>query len=227
MRLLLFFTFIFLICSQAFAQQPLKILPLGDSLTEGGYNLGGKWYVAGGYRNFLKSILTTKGIKIDFVGSRKSGPVPEDDVEHEGYSGWRVDEVAAVTPDILEKQKPDIVLLMLGSNDIVQNYQLRTLTARFAALVDLILNSDPNVRIIVGSPTPTNNLIFNQRKFAHHLALKTYVALKNHPRVRFTGMFVGAGINLKDLTDGVHPTPSGYEKMARTWAKSIQKLRRE
>src|SRR5215469_12372235 len=64
----------------AHAQDPIKIMPLGDSITVDDRS--------GGYRHLLYDLLTQDGISFKFVGSAKSGDVP--DAHHEGHPGWRI-----------------------------------------------------------------------------------------------------------------------------------------
>ena len=42
------------------------------------------------------------------------------DINHEGHWGWRADEVLAKIDGWAEQTTPDIVLVHLGSNDILQ-----------------------------------------------------------------------------------------------------------
>ena len=208
--------------NKTFAAEKIRILPLGDSLTEGGYNDNQQWYVAGGYRNFLKAELLKSGRAIDFVGRRKSGPVPENDVKHEGYSGLRIDEVAPFVREALVLFKPRIVLTILGSNDIIQNYETDSAPRRMFGLVRLILETSPGTVIYVGSPIPTNNAGFNAKLKVYAKALEKLVKGARDSRLRWVDMFWGAGIKNGDLIDGVHPRPSGWEKMGRTWARALE-----
>lgn len=203
------------------AGEPVKIMPLGDSLTEGGYSLDGSWYLSGGYRHYLKKMISDRGWRIDFVGSRSSGPVPENDIQHEGYSGWRIEEVHSKVKVALETFKPDVVLVMLGSNDLHQNFHTWGAPKRLANLVNEILNLNPKVIVLLASPTSTNNPIYNQRHFFFHYALKSYVNLRLSSRLKFVDMFWGADLKLADFTDGVHPTPHGFEKMATVWNQAL------
>src|SRR3954451_5402213 len=66
----------------------VKIMPLGDSITDG-YN------VPGGYRINLWQRLAAGGDTTDFVGSGFNGPASLGDHDHEGHSGWRIDQIDA------------------------------------------------------------------------------------------------------------------------------------
>src|SRR5947208_9439666 len=66
----------------------VKVMPLGDSITEG-------TQVPGGYRIGLWQRLAAGGYRVDFVGSQYNGPSNLGDHDHEGHPGWRIDQIDA------------------------------------------------------------------------------------------------------------------------------------
>jgi hypothetical protein len=62
----------------------VRVMPLGDSITEG-------TQVPGGYRIGLWQRLTAGGYRVDLVGSQFNGPAALGDHDHEGHPGWRID----------------------------------------------------------------------------------------------------------------------------------------
>src|SRR5215472_7541686 len=92
----------------------VKVMPLGDSITDG-------FVVPGGYRNGLWQRFTAAGYKVDFVGSLSNGPASLGDHDHEGHSGWRIDQIDANIVGWLNTQQPHTVLLHIGTNDVLQN----------------------------------------------------------------------------------------------------------
>ena len=64
------------------------IMPLGDSITDG-------FGIPGGYRIDLEDDLLGSGLTPNFVGSLQNGPTQLADKQHEGHSGWRIDEIHA------------------------------------------------------------------------------------------------------------------------------------
>src|SRR5215208_7092891 len=92
---------------------PIRIMPLGDSLTDG-------FNVPGGYRIELWSRLAAEGLCIDFVGSLANGPSTLPDRDHEGHSGWRIDQVSDAVVPWLQRSRPHVVLLLIGTNDVGQ-----------------------------------------------------------------------------------------------------------
>src|SRR5687768_7813674 len=66
----------------------VRVMPLGDSITEG-------TQVPGGYRIGLWQRMAAGGYTVDFVGSQFNGPSNLGDHDHQGHPGWRIDQIAA------------------------------------------------------------------------------------------------------------------------------------
>ncbi len=102
----------------------LRIMPLGDSITEAksGHD---------SYRRPLWQSLAAAGCSVDFVGSktgvsqgsRDSGstapPNPDFDQDHEAYWDYQTNEVKALASAKVAAAQPDIVLIHLGTNDVL------------------------------------------------------------------------------------------------------------
>src|SRR3954467_9425876 len=97
----------------------VRVMPLGDSITEG-------TQVPGGYRIGLWQRLAAGGYRIDFVGSQANGPAALGDHDHEGHPGWRIDQIDANITGWLATTTARTVLLHIGTNDVLQNYNLST-----------------------------------------------------------------------------------------------------
>jgi hypothetical protein len=119
--------------SICFAQVKIRIMPLGDSITNG--NASGVvpnsdgYYVA--YRKALWDRLAGAGYNIDFVGSQRSGWLadPGFDADHEGHPGAQADGDDPATDLVdnvynwLDVNPAYIVLLHIGTNDISRDNQ--------------------------------------------------------------------------------------------------------
>src|SRR5439155_16012635 len=79
------------------------------------------------------------GYTVDFVGSGANGPPELGDHDHEGHSGWRIDQLDANIVGWLRTSAPHTVLLHIGTNDVNQNLDLANAPARLSTLVDHIL----------------------------------------------------------------------------------------
>src|SRR5436305_15244721 len=80
----------------------VRVMPLGDSITDG-------ITVPGAYRIGLWQRLVAGGYTVDFVGSLSNGPASLGDHDHEGHSGWRIDQIDANSVTWLRNTTPHTV----------------------------------------------------------------------------------------------------------------------
>ena len=190
----------------------VRIMPLGDSITDG-YN------VPGGYRIGLWSRLANAGRLTDFVGTGFNGPASLGDHDHEGHSGWRIDELDANITGWLRAAGPRTVLLHIGTNDIGQNYDVANAPARLSTLIDHIRTLAPNAQLFVAQITPTANAANEVKTQTFNAALPGIVAQKG-PLTHLVDMH--SAVTTADLADGLHPNAGGYDKMAARWWSALQ-----
>jgi lysophospholipase L1-like esterase len=220
--LLLNFTF----TSQAKAFEMLApvIMPLGDSITNG------TWGLYGSYREPLWQKMTELGYPAQFVGSLASGTFPQP--HHEGHPGWRIDQIRKSIDGWMNTSRPSLVLLMIGTNDIDQNYKLDQAPARLADLVDQIFVLKPDVKIILAtippisatSQTGCGGAACEQKVLALNSALPAIVSQRASQGKSISLVPMHDLILLQDLRDGVHPNEGGYKKMADGWLQQIRKI---
>lgn len=192
----------------------LKILPVGDSITDGAQ-------IPGGYRTNLWNSFKASSLSIDFVGSLSNGPSSLGDKDHEGHSGWRIDEIANSINGWLNTQQPDVITLMIGTNDILDNFDVSAAPARLSALIDQITNLFPNTNLLVASIPPISDARINQQVLAFNATIPNIVSSKSGEgkKVTFVDMFTK--LNSSDLIDGIHPNEVGYNKIAQAWESAI------
>lgn len=188
-----------------------RILPLGASITDGSN-------VPGGYRINLWRSLAAAGHLVDFVGTRSNGPADLPDHDHEGHPGWRIDQIDAIITPIVRDTTPRSVLIHVGTNDVLQNYDLAGAPARLSALVDHIRAAAPNADVFVSSLIPLSDPVMQSRANALNATIPDMVRGKGS-RVHYVDMH--AALTTADLADGVHPTRAGYDKMAARWASAL------
>ncbi|HEY9805787.1 MAG TPA: hypothetical protein V6D04_04415, partial [Candidatus Obscuribacterales bacterium] len=102
-----------------------KIMPLGDSITEGLHRVDP---YPGAYRVQLWQDLSLDGLAVDLVGSQTNGPSSLGDQNHEGHGGWTINQIRdLVNGGILSTYQPDTVLLLIGANDVNGSSSLTTM----------------------------------------------------------------------------------------------------
>jgi lysophospholipase L1-like esterase len=183
-------------------------MPLGDSITDG-------FTGPGGYRVEL-----ARRFAVDFVGSRSNGPVGLDDHDHEGHSGYRIDQLDAGIVSWIRRANPRTVLLHAGTNDLVQDHDVASAPARLASLVARIHALAPLAEVFVAQIVPIpDDAVLEARVRAFNAALPGVIS---GPRTHLVDMHTG--FTAADLDDGVHPNAAGYAKMASRWAAALESV---
>jgi lysophospholipase L1-like esterase len=190
----------------------IKIMPLGDSITDG-------MTVAGGYRIKLWSLIKNNGSTVDFVGSMSNGPAELGDKNHEGHSGWRIDQIDTNINAWMDTSQPKIVLLHIGTNDIAQNYDLANAPSRVGALIDKICAKLPaGGKLYVATIIPLSFGSVN----SFNLQISGVVQNKANQSKPVYLVDMYSALTTADLADGVHPSLTGYNKMADVWFSAIR-----
>lgn len=219
-----------------------KIMPFGDSITHG-YNPD----TPGGYRVELFRLAHSAGKNVTFVGSQTSWGVGAVDgvtfpPNHEGYSGYTIDPttqrsgISPLVSTAMPAATPHIVLLMIGTNDCIDNYNLTNAPTRLGNLIDSIYAQLPNVLIVVAQPIPSRGDSTKGDDTALSGRIETYNA--TIPGVIQTRASAGKHILLVDMytpfaankaslmEDQWHPNPAGYVTIGTQWYSKIANLLR-
>jgi lysophospholipase L1-like esterase len=191
-------------------------MPLGDSITDG-------YEIPGGYRVPLWRELADGRFDVNFVGSLQNGPPSLPDKDHEGHSGWRIDQIRRSIDGWLEMYRPDVVLLLIGTNDMLRHYHTATAARRLGSLIDRIHALRPATKIFVSSIPPSADVHANVAIGSYDKAVRRIVAAR--ARARWPVWFVDGGrLTRADLADGVHPNNVGYQKLARLWYRALARV---
>ncbi|MFB9235699.1 lectin [Plantactinospora siamensis] len=193
----------------------VRVMPLGDSITEG-------TQVPGGYRIGLWQRLANGRYTIDFVGSQYNGPSSLGDHDHEGHPGWRIDQIDANITGWLNTYQPHTVLLHIGTNDILQNYNVSTAPNRLSTLIDHITGTAPTAEVFVAQIIPLANSGQESAVRTFNAAIPGIVQSKVNAGKHVHLVDMHSALTTADLTDGIHPTATGYDKMAAVWYGALQ-----
>ena len=192
---------------------PLKILPLGDSITYGQLD------PTGGYRDDLWRSLTQNGYKVDFVGNFQDGTA-DFDRDHAGKRGNRINEILGRlnTDSLIPTYQPNAVLLLAGTNDFSYSDDFANAHTRIGNIISKIQSQSPSTHVFVSSIPPIKDAPSQTEIIAYNNRLSNLVNSYSN------ATFVDAGnrLGFSDIGDDVHPTPEGYHKLADAWFESIQ-----
>ncbi|MGH9380010.1 MAG: SGNH/GDSL hydrolase family protein [Thermoanaerobaculia bacterium] len=199
------------------AGEAVRILPLGDSITEG-------IDARSSYRYWLDRGLREAGVELDFVGSLR-GPVGGADgnafdADHEGHWGWRADEVAARLDSWLAAAEADVVLLHLGHNDLGAGEAPSEVAAEVAELVARIRDSPSRPHVLVAEVIPVSVPALAAGIGELNEALAARVEAIADPGVRLVDLATGFDAGRR-TADGIHPNEEGARWMAERWLAAL------
>lgn len=193
---------------------PMKIMPLGDSITYG-------YPVPGGYRAPLYDMLSSEGYNFQFVGSVTDNPSPGlPSVNHEGHPGWKASDLSVWISTWMAAANPDVVLLHIGTNDISQGASGSTTTTRLNTLMGQITTIKPNVKLFVSSIVPRWDSLEGETQL-YNAAIPSLVNRFRGQGYNVNFVDIHSAVTMADLADGIHPNLPGYQKMATQWNSSF------
>ncbi|MDD4227296.1 MAG: GDSL-type esterase/lipase family protein [Mariniphaga sp.] len=232
MQLILLLLFL-LSTGSSFKERPVRILCVGDSITQGGKNSQPEHT----YRLPLQMLLRERKISFDFIGSRQKG-LHEDvlwpeiaegvpfDPDHEGYYGHKTE---AVCTKVMEAfagytEYPDIVLVHLGTNDQKEGNYENTVGLPLRNFIGFLREKNPNVAVFLG------HLNFNHGEVAEaiRVVVEKVAADLNLPQSPITTVHHYKGWRenpenvYTDTFDWAHPNLKGQEKMAVNWMQAME-----
>jgi len=216
-----------------------NIWPLGDSIT---YGQG----AAGGYRETLYTNLTVRGYTFTLVGTLTSNPTTllsaTGQTHHDGHSGYSITNATDISGTarngIYEGvvswrgsiNAPNVILLLIGINDLNIDYKINTAPARLDLLVTRLFGYFPNTRLLIASlpdadqNNPYRHGATNDLAAAvsnYNAGIASIVASHRAMGQKIAFVDIHAGLTLADLGDGLHPFAAGYVKMGNIWADAV------
>ncbi len=236
-----------LVLSNYTAAHPMKIMCIGDSITD---DCEGN----GAWRYYLQTLLQNNGYQFNFVGRQQSSPTPPTftKVNHEGYCGSVIAApgvyavhnynttdayLLKIVADALGIQAnlPDLVLLLIGTNDVGRGRDpYHVATNDMPQLLDLIFSKAPNANIILAKITSLQNANLPGLSYAsyamnvpiYNAALQTMV---NARRAQGQNVFLADMYSVVDYQtmfqgDHVHPNSTGFFMVANEWLARMQAI---
>lgn len=213
----------------------IKLMPLGDSMTDGFTSVGA-------YRVALCNRLEKNDYSqyVDFVGSNVGGDCYDN--SHAGFTGIAIDPIAEsisggrsgiseLVPSLMADNSPDVVLMQIGTNDILSIYDLDNADKRLKNLCNMILDALPTDGMLFVATIPVMDATvetYISPEFFTVGSMDKYVEDYNEKVRAVVAELSAHGKNItliennklltkSDLCDGVHPTEEGYAKIGENW----------
>lgn len=188
------------------ASQTVKIMPLGDSITDGDF-----------WRTTLTNKLADNGYDVTFVGSNGN---------NEGHWGMRVCDLAAAGSLVgwLDAVDPEIVMMHFGTNDTFDDDKTTAdVMAAYTTLINQMRDNNPNMIILVAKiiPLASYHTLYNERVDAINAAIDGWASEMTTEQSPITIVDQHTGFTDADIGDGVHPSASGGLKMAEKWYEAL------
>ena len=202
-----------------YAEQKIyRIMPVGDSITEGGSSFSN-------WRYALWEKLYRAGYLVEYVGTRTS-PSRIGDLQHEGYGGKNSGFLAATVPANFRKAPADIVLIHAGHNQFADQKPVPQIVKDTEALISGFRGVNPKVIILLAQPIPSGKL----PKYSYipelHQELAALARRLDRPASKVLIVPQGEGFDpAKDtVADLVHPNAAGAAKMTQRWFDALVKV---
>jgi lysophospholipase L1-like esterase len=211
-----------------------RIMPVGDSLTEGSGATGPQ-----SYRGHLFNMLKQNGYNVNFVGYRSKTTVVGGDPDHGAYGGYTIGpDDRSFCPgcgkaniyDNLDKilaYDTDVILLLIGINDLLPSKHGYVAPSdapkKLEQLVKVISKRKPKARIIVSSMLKVGWTDTWPEYAALNAKAREIGERSASDNIYFVNL---NNINLKEneFTDKLHLTNDGAKKVAEGWYKALTPL---
>lgn len=214
-QLLLVLTALIWAKAGAVEQKIYRILPVGDSITEGGRTFSN-------YRYPLWEKLHAAGYLAEFVGSRTSdsrvGPL-----RHEGHGGKNAEFLVGAVEDYFRTNSADIMLIHSGHNHTNTEAPVAGIVAATEKMIRAARAANPKVIVLVAQVIPSGKLPKYEYIPELNVKLGNLAARLNTPESPVIPVDMAEGFNWRTdtIADHVHPNPRGAEKMAAKWFAAL------
>ena len=199
----------------------VRILAVGDSITLGASNPS---MVLGGYRTLLAALLTNLNYNAVFTGLLSANNPPGVVAPHEGHSGAIIAGVNYCMQGVFDStDDPDLILLLLGTNDYGQGVGDGA-PDRLDAMISNLASNRPNAKIIVANLLlRSDNATYDAQitsSFNPYVPAIVAAHAALGQQVYFTDMRSAVG-SAGLSPDHLHPSAFGYACMATNWLNAI------
>ncbi|KAF8324027.1 SGNH hydrolase, partial [Clavulina sp. PMI_390] len=188
-------------------------LALGDSITYGWESTDGN-----GYRYDLQQLSKSDGNTITYIGSIQAGTMADN--WNDGYIGCVIDQIASQSTPALA-MKPQVVLLMAGTNDINYQEDLANAPSRLSTLITEILTYSPSAVILVAAIPLIEDSTLEPLAETYNSGVQSMLNTRIASGNKLVWVPRPSGWTTSDMADELHPNDTGYSLLATAWHTGI------
>lgn len=230
------------------AAQGLRVLYIGDSITDGGWGRSGGMPTPSDKRNQkdMNHIYGHSFMMLCAAQYEAEYPDKNYSFYNRGIGGNTLEDLAARWRTDAIDLNPDVVSILIGAND-VQKYlntkkknpeavfDIDAWSELYCSLIDSLKEQNCNIKLILCTPFVAKSgkigkePVFEERtKLTRLLAQHTRSIAEKYDAVvvEFDTLFESLTASQPKETywiwDGIHPTPAGHAKMAQLWRKTVR-----
>ncbi|WP_131738384.1 DUF1986 domain-containing protein [Actinomadura roseirufa] len=158
--------------------------------------------------------------QVDLVGTVRVGTMADRD--NEGWRGLKINEIAGKAGCPVKLYRPNVVTLIAGGNDVVQNYQMDGAVGRLESLIEQIDRDAEEVTVLVSGVQPFSDPAMNTRGKAFSAQIPSMVDRLAGRGLNVVYVDISA-LGSSDIgSDGIHPTDQGYQKIGDAFVKAAE-----
>ncbi|MFC5653984.1 SGNH/GDSL hydrolase family protein [Streptomyces nogalater] len=199
--------------------RPVRIMPLGDSITAGLNSTGGA-----GYRDELLGHLHRLGHDARFVGPCVNPFQPQGDPGYAAVCGITVEALTALLPRWIPAARPDWMLVHIGTNNMYGPDHTAA-PGFLRTFVATLLRLAPSAGVLLASIIPSRLPEWQAHIDDYNRQVRAIAEESGHRgKVFFVDMAPALHASPQggdDLSDLVHPGDQGYAKMAAVWRDAL------
>lgn len=200
----------------------VTIMPLGDSITEGGEGFQV-------YRYPLMEKLKAAGYDVAYVGSKTTRAVPGSplgELRHEGYSGQNIGFLKSKFGELYRLNPADILLIHSGHNQFADQHPVPGMVRDVREIITQARAINSKVIVLLAQVIPSGKLPKYAYIPEYNQALVGLAAELNTAAqpVVLVNQADGFSWETDTIGDHVHPNAQGAEKMAVRWFEALQKV---
>ncbi len=155
------------------------------------------------------------------IGSIKAGTMADND--NEGHSGFTISQISTDTGTISSlAQRPNVVLLHIGTNDMNLNSDTANAPTRLGSLIDQIFTATPDAVLVVAQIVLSTLDTTQSRITTYNAAVPGVVETRRNAGKKVLTVDMGSLLTSSDMSDFLHPNDQGYTKMANAWSTALQ-----